>query len=79
VVVFGTNGVATQLGFEGYKPPVEQIGQFFKTRQPPIAPEETIELMAFTEAADESKRQGGKPVRIEDVLTQARAKLAKPD
>jgi hypothetical protein len=35
---------------------------------------ETIELMAFMEAADESKRQGGKPVSVPEVLEKARAK-----
>ena len=38
--------------------------------------EETIEIFAFMEAADESKRQGGKPVTIESVLAKARADLA---
>jgi predicted dehydrogenase len=75
-VVFGKKGVASQLGFEGYKAFDEQIGRFFKTGKPPVTAEETIELMAFMEAADESKRQGGKPVRIEDVLTNAKAEAA---
>jgi predicted dehydrogenase len=75
-VVFGTKGIGTQIGFEGYKPLAEQIGKFFKTGQPPIAPEETIELIAFMEAADESKRQGGKPVKIADVTAKARAEAA---
>ena len=75
-VAFGKKGIGTQLGFEGYKPLVEQIGRFFKTGKPPIAPEETIELMAFMEAADESKRQGGKPVSLPDVLAKARQEAA---
>jgi len=73
-VVFGKKGIATQLGFEGYKALDEQIGRFFKTRQPPVAAEETIELMAFMEAADESKRQGGKPVTIAEVMEKARGR-----
>jgi predicted dehydrogenase len=72
-IAFGTKGIATQIGFEGYKPLAEQIGRFFKTRKPPVAAEETIELMAFMEAADESKRQGGRPVKLEEVLEKARA------
>jgi predicted dehydrogenase len=72
VVVFGKAGVVASQGFEGYKPLAVAIAKFFKTRQPPIASEETIELMAFMEAADESKRQGGKAVRIEDVMAKAR-------
>jgi predicted dehydrogenase len=73
-VVFGKKGIATQLGFEGYKALDEQIGRFFKTGQPPVAAEETVELMAFMEAADESKRQGGRPVRIAEVMEKARGK-----
>jgi predicted dehydrogenase len=72
VVVFGSKGVATALGFEGYEPLVEQIATFFKTRNPPVSPDETIELMAFMDAADESKREGGSPVEIRSVLEKAR-------
>jgi predicted dehydrogenase len=71
-VVFGKKGIATQLGFEGYKALDEQVARFFKSGKPPVAAEETIELMAFMEAADESKRQGGKPVKISDVMEKAR-------
>lgn len=60
--------------YEGYAPLVEQIARFFKTGEPPIAVEETLEIYAFMEAADESKRQGGKAVKIADVLQQARQK-----
>jgi predicted dehydrogenase len=55
-----------------------EIARFFKTGKAPVPPEVTVELFAFMEAAEESKRQGGKPVAIEDVLTAARtAALAK--
>jgi predicted dehydrogenase len=76
-VVFGKKGIATQLGFEGYKPLDEAVARFFKTGKPPVAAEETIELMAFMEAADESKRQGGRPVKIEDVIAKARSQAAR--
>ncbi|MDB5322328.1 MAG: hypothetical protein JWN40_3959 [Phycisphaerales bacterium] len=76
-VVFGKKGIATQLGFEGYKALDEQVARFFKTGKPPVTAEETIELMAFMEAADESKRQGGKPVKIAEVMEKART-AAKP-
>jgi len=38
---------------------------------------ETLEIMAFMEAADASKRQGGVPVTIESVLEKARAEVAR--
>ncbi|HEY8751274.1 MAG TPA: Gfo/Idh/MocA family oxidoreductase [Tepidisphaeraceae bacterium] len=74
-VVFGSKGISTATGFEGYVPLVEQIATFFKTRKPPIAVEETIEIYAFMEAADESKRNGGKPVAIQEVMEKARSQL----
>ena len=49
----------------------DKILKFFQTGIAPITPEETIELFAFMEAADESKRQGGKPVKISDVMAKA--------
>jgi len=41
-----------------------------------VTEEETLEIYAFMEAADESKRQGGKPVTLESVLAKARAAAA---
>lgn len=70
-VVFGKNATVDAGGFESYEPLVQQIATFFRTKQPPVAPEETIEIMAFMEAADESKRQDGKPVRIAEVMVKA--------
>ena len=55
-----------------YAPLVREIVKFFQTGVAPIAPEETIELFAFMEAADESKRQNGQPVKIADVMAKAR-------
>ena len=37
---------------------------FFKTKVAPVKPEETIEIFAFMEAADKSKAEGGKPVKL---------------
>jgi len=67
-MVFGTKAVAEQKGSGDYAPLVREIMQFFRTGVAPVTPEETIELFAFMEAADESKRQGGAVVRIQDVL-----------
>jgi hypothetical protein len=69
VILFGTKGVAEQQkGDDDYAPLVREIMTFFQTRVAPVNPEETLELFAFMEAADESKRQGGAPVRIADVM-----------
>ena len=60
---------------EGYRPLVVQIVKFFRSGQVPVSREETVEIFAFMEAADESKRCGGVPVAIEDVLQKSRAKV----
>jgi hypothetical protein len=64
----GEKGEAPVGSFDGYLPLVAQIMQFFQTGVAPVRPEETIEIFAFMEAADESKKAGGAPVRIQDEL-----------
>lgn len=71
-IVFGTKAVVPSGGYDSYKGLVIQIAKFFKTRQPPVAAAETLEILAFMEAADESKRQGGAPVKLETVFAKAR-------
>lgn len=65
---FGENKIADIGGYEGYNALVMQIVDFFNTGKPPVSPEETIEIFAFMEAADESKRRGGVPVTLDEVL-----------
>ncbi len=72
VIVFGTKRVAYQKGEGDYAPLVREIIKFFRTGISPVPPEETLEMFAFMEAADESKRQGGCPVKIADVLKKSR-------
>jgi hypothetical protein len=72
--VFGKLGIGTAGHFEGYRPLIVEIVKFFRTRQPPVRAEETVEIMAFMEAADESRRQGGGPVKLADVIAKARGK-----
>lgn len=72
-IAFGSKGIV-QAGREGgYEELCREIARFFKTRVAPVPPEVTIEIFAFMEAADESKRQGGAPVSLKDVLTKGRA------
>lgn len=68
VTVFGTKAVAEQVEDGNYAPLVAEIIKFFRSGEPPVQPEETIEMFAFMEAAHESIRRGGAPVRIEEVL-----------
>lgn len=71
-LVFGSKGIVRSGGYSGYQPLVEEICRFFKTGESPVSAEETMEMFAFMEAADESKRQGGKPVLLKDVIEKAR-------
>ena len=69
--VFGKAGIVEVGHNEGYRQLVAEIVKFFKTRHSPVDTKETIEMMVFMEAADESERQGGKPVALADVLAKA--------
>ena len=75
--VFGAKGVQACSKYEGYLPLVNEICKFFKTGVAPVSAEETTEMFAFMEAADESKRQGGAPVSIESVIKKAKESNAK--
>lgn len=71
--IFGTKGIAPGGGFDGYEPLIVEIIKFFQTGKAPVAESETLEIFAFMEAADESKRRGGKAVTLESVLKKAEA------
>ncbi len=72
-VVFGSKAVLQSDKKGGYEPLCREIGKFFRTGIAPVNPEETIEIFAFMEAADESQRQGGKAVSIREVLEKAQS------
>ena len=74
--MFGTKGIVPGGGFDGYEPLIVEIVKFFKTGKPPVSEEETLEIFAFMEAADESKRYGGRPVTLESVMKKARQAVA---
>ena len=61
---FGTDGVLPVGPFAGYAGLAEVIVQFFGDKKSPVEEKETIEIYAFMEAADESKRQNGEWVDL---------------
>jgi predicted dehydrogenase len=67
----GDKGEGPVGASDGYRPLVVDIVKFFRTGKPPVSAEETIEIYAFMEAADESKRQGGAEVDLASVLGKA--------
>ena len=64
-------GVVDMGTYEGYKPLLVEILNFFKTGVVPVPPEETLEIYAFLEAATQSKARGGAAVKISEVMSKA--------
>ena len=72
-VAVGSRAIVPTVTEAGYEELCQEIGRFFRTGQAPVSAAETIELFAFMEAADESRRLGGVPVSIPELLAKARA------
>ncbi len=68
----GDKGESPVGKYDGYGPLVAEAIKFFQTGISPVSSQETIELFAFMEAADESKRRSGEWVEIAEVLKKAR-------
>ncbi len=69
--VVGSKKSGSAGSYEGYEPLVIEICKFFQTGTPPVTMEETLEIYTFMEAADASKRAGGKPVSMDEVFQKA--------
>ena len=72
VIKFGDTGIAEQTESGDYAHLLREIMKFFQTGIPPLTAEQTLEIYAFMEAADESKRRGGAEVMISEVMEKAR-------
>ena len=73
----GEKGESPVGSYDGYDPLLFAIIEFARTGKPPVTAAETLEIYAFMEAADESKRQNGASVTLESVMTKAKAEAAK--
>jgi predicted dehydrogenase len=71
--VYGEKGNLSLGPFKGYDNLLVQILDFFKSGKVPVRPEETLEIYAFMEAADESKRKGGAQISLESVMKKAKS------
>lgn len=69
-------GVVPKGRYKGYEGVATEMARFYKTGKLPVSPAETIELFGAMEAAHESKRRGGAPVRVSEVIEAARKRLA---
>ncbi len=68
---YGEKGDAVLGPIQGYKGLLAEIVKFFETGTLPVQPEETLEMLAFMEAADESKRRKGVPVKLAEIREHA--------
>jgi predicted dehydrogenase len=69
--VFGEKNMFVLGNFEGYNPLLTKIIEFFKSGKSPVDPEETLDIYAFMQAAEESKLKGGVPVDVQKVVQKA--------
>jgi hypothetical protein len=49
---------------DSYRPLLVEVMKFFESGQPPVPNAETLEIFAFMDAAQRSKAEGGKPMRL---------------
>lgn len=61
---YGTEGNSYLGSFDGYEGLALNIAKFFRTKISPVNYKETLEIYAFMEAANESKRRGGSEVLV---------------
>ena len=63
--------------YQGYEVLLTEILNFFKTRIAPVPEEETLEIFTFMEASNESKRNEGRIVLMEDTYRKGLAEARK--
>ena len=69
ITVYGDKGVLhSEQKPEGYGALLVEIAKFFKTGVAPIDPNESLEVLAFMEAADLSVARGGVAVPLSEVM-----------
>lgn len=73
----GEKGEAAIGTYDGYDPLLFSAVHFFRTGIAPVSPEETLEIYAYMEAADESKRRNGAEVTLKEVMDKALAEARK--
>lgn len=74
ITLFGAKGILSGGEHPSYRPLAVEILKFLKSGVAPVSLDTTLEILAFMEAADESKRRGGVPVTLAEVLSISQAK-----
>jgi predicted dehydrogenase len=75
VTVFGEKGISLLNEYSGYEPLLVKVCKFYESGRAPIPIEETLEIFAFMQAAEESKHHGGISVDIAPVVQKAINKI----
>ncbi len=73
----GERGESEIGTYDGYAPLLREVIQFFRTGVSPIPEQETVEILAFMEAAEESRLNQGAVVELEAVVRRARELAAR--
>lgn len=73
LIRFGETLITEQKSEGDYTPMLREIIKFFQTKQAPVSPRQTLEIYAFMEAAEESKRRDGQSVTLREVMVKAGA------
>jgi hypothetical protein len=47
-----------------YRSLLVEVVKFFESGEPPVSSDETLEILSFLEAAQQSKAAGGAPVKL---------------
>lgn len=74
--VFCEKAIKTLGSYAGYNPLLVRIIGFFNSGIPPVREEETLEILAFMEAAQVSKANNGVPVELKPVMEKAARQAA---
>lgn len=64
---YGEKGISTLGPYNGYDPLLIEIINFFETGISPVNKVETLEICAFMEAADLSKKRNGRAVNLKNI------------
>lgn len=73
VSVYGEKGISVLDNYAGYEPLLFEICRFYKKGKAPIPIEETLEIFAFMQAAEESKEKGGISINLDTVIQKAKS------
>ena len=75
--VYGEKSIAVLGKYQGYNPLLEKVVEFFSTGIVPVTTDETLEIFAFMQAAEESKENGGIQIDMAPLMQKAKNKGVK--